>query len=118
MEQKFFSKNLHENRIQFPEERNPFVLDRQHGRRDVTCKPAIHMGILFMGVWVGEGGFVLNLVSLVLECVDLSEVPSQFTHVQSVLNQGEKGRLGPSIFLLLFYVETISKKSSNASLWL
>ena len=67
IEQNFFSKNLHENRIQFPEERNPFVLDRQHGRRDVTCKPAIHMGILFMGVWVGEGGFVLNLVSLVLE---------------------------------------------------
>ena len=67
IEHNFFSKNLHENRIQFPEERNPFVLDRQHGRRDVTCKPAIHMGILFMGVWVGEGGVVLSPVSLVLE---------------------------------------------------
>ena len=35
------SKNLHENRVQFPEERNAFVLDHQHSRRDVTCKPAI-----------------------------------------------------------------------------
>ena len=35
------SNNLHENRVQFPEERNAFVLDHQHGRRDVTCKPAI-----------------------------------------------------------------------------
>ena len=34
-------KNLHENRVQFPEESNAFVLDHQHGRRDVTCKPAI-----------------------------------------------------------------------------
>ena len=25
----------------FPKKRNGFVLDRQHGRRDVTCKPAI-----------------------------------------------------------------------------
>ena len=25
----------------FSEERNAFVLDHQHGRRDVTCKPAI-----------------------------------------------------------------------------
>ena len=38
----FFSKNLHENRLKFPEERNAFVLDYQQGRRDVTCKPAIH----------------------------------------------------------------------------
>ena len=37
----YFSKNLHENRVQFPEERNAFVLDHQNGRRDVTCKPAI-----------------------------------------------------------------------------
>ena len=36
----FFPKNLHENRVKFPEERNAFVLDHQHGRRDVTCKPA------------------------------------------------------------------------------
>ena len=37
------SKNLHENRVQFPEERKAFVLDQQHGRRDVTCKPAIKL---------------------------------------------------------------------------
>ena len=42
----FFSKNLHENRVYFPEERNAFVLDYQHGRRDVTCKPAIITGSL------------------------------------------------------------------------
>ena len=29
------------NRVHFPEERNAFVFDPQHGRRDVTCKPAI-----------------------------------------------------------------------------
>ena len=39
-QKKLFSKNLHENRVLFPEERNAFVLDHQHGRRDVTCKPA------------------------------------------------------------------------------
>ena len=33
--------NLHQNRVHFPAERNAFVLDHQHGRRDVTCKPAI-----------------------------------------------------------------------------
>ena len=36
-----FLLNLHQNRIQFPAERNVFVLDHQHGHRDVTCKPAI-----------------------------------------------------------------------------
>ena len=41
IQQNFFPKNLHENRVQFPEERNAFVLDHQHGRRDVTCKPAM-----------------------------------------------------------------------------
>ena len=33
--------NLHQNRVHFPAERNAFVLDHQHGHRDVTCKPAI-----------------------------------------------------------------------------
>ena len=37
----FVLKNLHENRVYFPEERNAFVLDDQHGRPEVTCKPAI-----------------------------------------------------------------------------
>ena len=37
----FFLLNLHQNRVHFPAERNAFVLDHQHGRRDVTCKPAI-----------------------------------------------------------------------------
>ena len=36
-----FLLNLHQNRVHFPAERNTFVLDHQHGRRDVTCKPAI-----------------------------------------------------------------------------
>ena len=36
-----FLLNLHQNRVHFPAERNAFVLDPQHGRRDVTCKPAI-----------------------------------------------------------------------------
>ena len=36
-----FMLNLHQNRVHFPAERNAFVLDHQHGRRDVTCKPAI-----------------------------------------------------------------------------
>ena len=37
----FFGQNVHQNRVYFPAERNAFVLDAQHGRRDVTCKPAI-----------------------------------------------------------------------------
>ena len=40
-----FLLNLHQNRLHFPAERNAFVLDHQHGRRDVTCKPAIHSAI-------------------------------------------------------------------------
>ena len=36
-----FLLNLHQNRVHFPAERNAFVLDHQHGHRDVTCKPAI-----------------------------------------------------------------------------
>ena len=36
---KLFSKNFHENRVKFLEERNAIVPDHQHGRRDVTCKP-------------------------------------------------------------------------------
>ena len=36
-----FLLNLHQNRVHFTAERNAFVLDHQHGRRDVTCKPAI-----------------------------------------------------------------------------
>ena len=39
-----FLLNLHQNRVHFPAERNAFVLDHQHGRRDVTCKPAIQTG--------------------------------------------------------------------------
>ena len=39
----FFFTNLHENRVKFPEERNSFVLDFRHGRRDVTCKPEIRV---------------------------------------------------------------------------
>ena len=42
----FFSKNLPENGVYFPEEKNAFVLPHQHSRRDVTCKPAI--GRLFL----------------------------------------------------------------------
>ena len=33
-----FLQNLHQNRVHFPAERTAFVLDHQHGRRDVTCK--------------------------------------------------------------------------------
>ena len=36
-----FLLNLHQNRVHFPAERNAFVLDHQHGGRDVICKPAI-----------------------------------------------------------------------------
>ena len=44
-----FLLNLHQNRVHFPAERNAFVLaiDHQHGRRDVTCKPAIDLKFIF-----------------------------------------------------------------------
>ena len=35
-----FLLNSHQNRVQFPA-RNVFVLDPHHGRRDISCKPAI-----------------------------------------------------------------------------
>jgi len=37
----FSRRNLHENRVQFPEKSNVFVLDHKHDRREVMCKPAI-----------------------------------------------------------------------------
>ena len=40
-----FLLNLHQNRVHFPAERNAFVLDLQHGRRDVTCKPVIAVAL-------------------------------------------------------------------------
>ena len=43
---KFFSQNLHKNKVQFPPERKTIVLDHQHGRHDVTCNQAILNGIL------------------------------------------------------------------------
>ena len=42
-----FLLNLHQNRVHFPAERNAFVLDHQHGRRDVTCKPAIRQRVRY-----------------------------------------------------------------------
>ena len=36
-----FSKNLHENRVWFPEKRNAFFLDHHQGRPYVTCNPAM-----------------------------------------------------------------------------
>ena len=47
IQQNFCWKNLHENRVKFPEERNAFVLDIQRDRRDVTCKPAIDLVTVF-----------------------------------------------------------------------
>ena len=35
------AEELHENGVLFPKEKDASVLDHQHGRRDVTCKPAI-----------------------------------------------------------------------------
>ena len=53
-EELFFPQNLHENRVKFPEERNAFVLDQQHGHCDTTCKPAIYNpGGHFRNFWVG-----------------------------------------------------------------
>ena len=42
-----FWQNLHQNRVHFPAEGNAFVFDHQHGRRDVTCKPAIDENVSF-----------------------------------------------------------------------
>ena len=43
-----FLLNLHQNRVHFPAERNAFVFEPQHGRRDVTCKPAIEVVLLIL----------------------------------------------------------------------
>ena len=44
-----FLLNLHQNGVHFPAERDAFVLDHQHGRRDVTCKPAIKLVLEIAG---------------------------------------------------------------------
>ena len=55
----FFTKNLHESRVKFQEETNAFVLDHHHGRRDVTCKPAIAL-VYFVSRFLINGRFYLN----------------------------------------------------------
>ena len=59
IQQNFFWKNLHENRVLFPEESNALVLDHQHGRRDVTCKAGIWKGeeIFYSSIWGCPIGF-------------------------------------------------------------
>ena len=42
-----FPQNMHGKRVQFPVERNAFVLVKQHGHRDVRCKPAIYTRFFF-----------------------------------------------------------------------
>ena len=37
----FFLSDVHKSRVLFPDKRSTFVLDHQHGRHDVMCKPAI-----------------------------------------------------------------------------
>ena len=46
----FFLNDVHKSRVLFPDERNTFVLDHQHGRCDITCKPAGHSHGKFKGV--------------------------------------------------------------------
>ena len=41
MQYNYFSKNLPENIVKVSEERNDFVLEYKHGRRNVKCKPEI-----------------------------------------------------------------------------
>ena len=57
-----FLLNLHQNRVHFPAERNAFVLDHQHGRRDVTCKPAIRS----LKNRFSERAFLFRVYSLLL----------------------------------------------------
>ena len=57
-----FLLNLHQNRVHFPVERNAFLLDHQHGRRDVTCKPAIYLpGMRLLSCGVSEFLKVIRL---------------------------------------------------------
>ena len=68
-----FLLNLHQNRVHFPAEGNAFVLDHQHGRRDV--KPAMKgcsAGVLkpgLCGVYQREASIMIkfhlrNIVSI------------------------------------------------------
>ena len=56
----FFSLNLHENRVQFPEERDAFILDHQHGSRVVTCKPAVRLRIYNLEMHFGKSTNLLR----------------------------------------------------------
>ena len=58
-----FGQNLHQNRVHFPAERNAFVLDHQHGRRDVTCKPSI---LIEVSERTGLNAFVSFIAALML----------------------------------------------------
>ena len=40
-----YNRNIHENRVKFPDERNAFIFVYQHGCRDDMCKPAIELTI-------------------------------------------------------------------------
>ena len=59
-----FSKTLNENGVQFPEEKNSFVLHHQfNGRHDIMCKPATE----------------LKHVCIIIKCMGLSRNLSCFS---------------------------------------
>ena len=99
-----FLLNLHQNRVHFPAERNAFVLDHQHGRRDVTCKPAI----------------VRNRLSVVTaQCVwrvqrkDLSEVWKLVCKKREECNQALMTLPGLEFFFSAIGVKEITKKAKE-----
>ena len=56
VKKRIFHEEFTWKRVKFQEETNAFVLDHHHGRRDVTCKPAIAL-VYFVSRFLLNGRF-------------------------------------------------------------
>ena len=83
----FLTKDLHETGVQFPEERNVFILDHQHGRRDVTCDQ--QYGVLTCRIRLRIAqytGLITNMLYLLFYTMQICEC---IKRLQSPLHQVE-----------------------------
>ena len=55
-----YNRNIHENRVKFPDERNAFIFVYQHGCRDDMCKPAIELTIYLIRLAIYRPNYETN----------------------------------------------------------
>ena len=59
-----YNRNLHENRVKFPDDRITFILVHQHGCREDMCKPAIKLTIYLITAAIYHPNYEMNYRTL------------------------------------------------------